>query len=161
MRDSETVVYAPHSHPDIHDDRVIVQINEEGCRLLLFFKDLSGDGPLLEMRLLPLAAGKRFEPWRLVPRLSLYMQYARAVVAWRREDARAALRALRKAGSMDRGLSHDFYAGIAAEYESLVTEGERYPIKALAATYGVDKSTASRWVRGARDRNLIPEEVSA
>ena len=49
---------------------------------------------------------------------------------------------------------------VAQRYETLVAEGERYPITALAAAERVHKSTASRWVSAARRRGLLQEEES-
>jgi hypothetical protein len=115
---------------------------------------LSGDAPLLEIRLSPAASGT-FEPWRLLPNLPLHLQYARAALAQKQGDVDAALWALRQVSSTRRGLSHDFLRIVAQLYGSLVAEGERYPVKALAKAQHVDVSTASRWIKAARSRGLL------
>jgi hypothetical protein len=173
MLDRDTVIRSPHdvtvtrkggrTERQVHDPRVSVAIQEEGATLTLFFDAdtaWSGDAPLLEIGLSPTASGE-FEPWRLLPNLPLHLQYARASLARQHGDVDAALRALRKVSSTRRGLSDDFLRIVAQIYESLVTEGERYPVKALAKAQHVDVSTASRWVTAARDRGLLepPKEV--
>jgi DNA-binding MarR family transcriptional regulator len=62
---------------------------------------------------------------------------------------------LRRIGKTRRGLSDDQLRIIARLYETLIAEGERYPVKALAEAQDVDKSTASRWVSAARRRGLL------
>lgn len=153
MRDKDTVIRLPHSDTD---PRVSVTIKDEGLTLVLFFvaADVTGKGPLLELRLEP-DADKPFEPWHLMPRLPLYLQYARAAIAWRDNDALAAMRALREAGATRRGLNDDFYRSVAESYDSLIAEGEQHPVKALAAMQPVDISTASRWIKEARRRGFI------
>ncbi len=158
MLDKDTHVRSPHSRSD---RRLSVAMKEAGSTLTLFFPletGWSGEAELLELRLEP-DDGTRFEPWRLVPRLPLYLQYARATLAHRHDDVSAALRALRELGATRRGLGDDFYSLVAQSYEALVAEGERHPVKALAEMQPVDISTASRWIKEARGRGLIKEEV--
>src|SRR5215207_4266820 len=107
MLDRDTVISIPHdvtvtrtkhgrTRRKVHDPRVSVAMQEEGATLTLFFEPdtaLSGDAPLLEIRLTP-AAGGEFEPWRLLPNLPLHLRYARARPAWKRGEASAALQAL-------------------------------------------------------------------
>ena len=171
MRDRDTVIRHPHDETVtrkdgrtktwINDPRTSVAMQEEGATLTLFFEGgdpvWTGESPLLEIRLRPTAGGE-FEPWRLLPNLPLHLQYARASLAWRRDDAAAALRALRKVSSTRRGLSDDFLRLVAQLHESLVTEGEAYPVKALAKMQHVDNSTASRWITAARARGFIETE---
>ena len=167
MLDKDTVIRHPHAATKargqkarIDDPRTSVAMQEEGATLTLFFdpdRAMAGDAALLEVRLEPAADGQ-FEPWRLLPRLPLHMTYARAILAWRHDDAATALDALRELGSTRRGLSDNFLSTVAHIYASLVAEGERYPIKALAAAQHVDKSTASRWVTTARQRGFLTEE---
>ncbi len=170
MLDRETTIRVPHDATvtreagrkvvTVHDPRVSVEMLEEGATLTLFFdaeRAQAGDAPLLEIRLTPTAAGT-FEPWRLMPNLPLHTQYARASLAWKRDDAAAALRALRTVETTRRGLSDDFLRIVARLHADLVTEGERYPVTALAANQHVDKSTASRWVSAARERGLLVGE---
>jgi hypothetical protein len=170
MLDRETVIRSPHEatlirkegRPEhrVDDPRMSVSMQEEGATLTVFFDPetaWSGEAPLLEVRLTPTTGGA-FEPWRLLPTLPLHLQYARAAIAHRHDDAAAALRALRKVSSTRRGLSGDFLRLVAQLYESLVNEGETYPVKALAAMQHVDKSTASRWVSAARRHGLLRTE---
>ncbi len=61
-----------------------------------------------------------------------------------------------------RQLPHDdFLRLVAAEYRTLIGEGEKHPIKTLAERHRVDISAASRWVTKARDRRYIPRKGSA
>lgn len=165
MLDRDTVVNVPHSvtvsasgRKRVVDPRISVTLQEGGAALTLFFDPATawtGTAPLLEVRLEPPSSGQPFEPWHLLPRLPLYLQYARAKLAFERDDAAAALRALRQVSSTRRGLSDDFLRLVAGLYEALVAEGEPYPVKALAESQPVDKSTASRWVSAARDRGFL------
>jgi len=167
MDDRDTVIRSPHevtvtrrdgrTKRRVVDPRASVAIQEEGATLTLFFESLGDDAPLLEIRLSPTASGE-FEPWRLLPNLPLHVQYARARAALKDGDAHAALRALRKVSSTRRGLSDDHLGTVAQIYRSLVAEGERYPVKALAASQHVDISTASRWVSAARQRGFLEQE---
>jgi hypothetical protein len=157
MLHRNTHVRSPHSDSDL---RLSVVMKEAGATLTLFFPldtGWAGESELLELRLEP-DNGTPFEPWRLVPRLPLYLQYARATLADRRDDMAAALRALRDAGATRRGLGDDFDSLVAQSYGALVAEGERHPVKALAEMQPVDISTASRWIKEARRRGLIPEK---
>jgi hypothetical protein len=156
MLDQNTVINVPHSDTD---PRTSVTVQEQGAVLTLFFPAetaLSGEAELLEVRLEP--TNGEFAPWYLVPRLPLILSYARATIAFRRDDAAAALRALRKLGSTRRGLSDDHYRIVAQLYDGLVREGERHPVKALAIAQRVDISTASRWVSGAKQRGFVEAE---
>jgi hypothetical protein len=168
LRDADTVIQVPHavtrtrarnkSETRIDDPRTSVTMRDRGLEIVLFFEggDLSGDAPLLEVRILP-DSGRAFEPWRLAPRLPLYLSYARAAMAGRANDARAALRALRAMGVGRRGLPDDFFAAVAEQYNALVADGELYPITALAEMQPVAVSTASRWVKEARRRGLVKD----
>jgi hypothetical protein len=139
------------------DPRVSVSMQEEGATLTLFFDPetaWSGEAPLLEVRLSPTISGT-FEPWRLLPTLPHHLQYARASLARDRGDIAAALKALQRVNSPRRGLDDEFLRDVGAYYKQLIYEGERYPIKALAAMRHVDKSTASRWVAAARAHGFL------
>lgn len=134
-------------------------MHEDGATLTLFFDPdgaLTGEAALLEIRLSPAPSGE-FEPWRLMPKLPLHAQYARASLVRSQGDAAGAIRSLRQVDTTRRGLSDEFLRAVADVYASLVAEGERYPVKALAASQHVDKSTASRWLSAARNRGLIKE----
>jgi hypothetical protein len=166
MRDRDTVIRVPHEMEVTRekgqtkrreiDPRVSVSMQEKGATLILFFdpeRALAGDA-LLEVRISPTEAGV-FEPWRLLPALPHYVQYARAAMAHKRGDAAAALDALQRRNSPGRGLDERFLRDVADYYMTLVEGGERYPIKALASLRDVDKSTASRWITAARQRGLL------
>jgi len=170
MLDRDTVIRDPHdvvvtreegrTKRRTIDPRLSVEMQDEGAALTLFFdRDTAytGEARLLEVRLTPTAGGT-FEPWNLMPDLSLRLTYARARLAWEHHNAAAALRALRQISSTRRGLSDAFLRIVAQLHESLVAEGEPYPVKALAKTQQVDKSTASRWVTAARARGLLGKE---
>jgi hypothetical protein len=133
---------------------------EGGATLTLFFPaetGWSGEAEPLEIRIEPHEGDDPFEPWRLMPRLPLYLQYARASLAHRDDDIRSALKALREVGASRRGLGDEFYRLIAQSYEALVSEGEQDPVKALAEMQPVDISTASRWIKEARRRGYLPK----
>lgn len=169
--DKQTVIRVPHDetvtrpdgpggekHREVHDPRTSVTMPTPGGELTLFFDPMrddagAADGALNEVRLVPSS-----EPWRLLPRLPLYLNYARAVAAFRRDDKVAALRALRDAGSGVRGHGEDFYRGVAALYQSLVVAGEPSPIKTIAESQPVSIGAASKWVTRARELGFIVDE---
>lgn len=157
MLASETVAYAPRAWSET-EDRVVVSMKSHGCELLVFFTDLSGEGPIQEFRLLP--DSSELEPKTLrqfAPQAPLYVQHARAMIRWDRGEIAETAAALRTIGATRRGLGDDFYKLVAQNYEALVAEGERHPIKALAEMHHVVVSTTSRWVTEARNRGLIPQ----
>jgi hypothetical protein len=139
-------------HVEITDPRESVKMPTPGGELTLFFDPPVGTGALREIRLIP-----GDQPWRLIPRLPLYLSYARAMDAMKQDDPdlAAALRALRDVGSGVRGHGDDFYRGVAALYNALVEAGESSPIKAIAESQPVSISAASKWV--SRARELFPE----
>lgn len=141
-----------------HPGPVEVKMRTEGCELVLYFKDLSGEGDVLKIEINP--SGGPLEPAavrRIGSGFPLYVQYARACLQWDRDDVRATILALRSLGATKRGLPDDLYRRIATEYRAMGNAGEAYPIKALAERHWVKPSTASRWVKGARERGFIPE----
>jgi hypothetical protein len=160
--DRNTVVSIPHDATvtreggrkvvDVHDPRHSVAIREDGATLTLFFDPDTAE--LVEVRLTHAASGE-FNPWQLMPKLMRYLQYARGLLAHEEGDVVAALAALRESGKARRGLPDDALEIAAADYKTLVSEGEPHPIKALAKLRGVDKSTASRWISAARRRGLL------
>jgi hypothetical protein len=155
----------------MYDDRSpAVEITHHGCRLVIQFAgedDVAGDGPLARVEILP--AGKQLElsdVRQLIPRAAEYVSYARAAMQtlgppeagtieerWAR-FARAA-EPLRRVSGKRRGLSDGFYQDIAEEYRKLTSAGERHPVKALSEIHHADISSASRWVRGARERGFL------
>jgi hypothetical protein len=172
--DDETVIRIPHDatvtrrdgkkHVEVHDPRVSVTVQSQGAAVMLFFNPgeglFTGEAELLEIRLTPPESG-RFEPWRLMPRLPVYRQHARAELAVldddrnNHPDAITAIRAGRQVMSTKRGLTDRFLWLVAHAYSALVAEGEPHPIKMLAEMTPVDISTASRWVSAARDRGFL------
>jgi hypothetical protein len=135
-----------------------VVVKERGCELHLLFDGRAGDAPLLELRVVS-DTGWALEPSkarRLVPQLDLYLALARAGMSWEFGDARAAADALRLIGRPGRGLTDDFFRLIAATYDAMVAEGERYPVKAIAEAYHGSQSAASRWVTETRRRGYLP-----
>jgi len=132
------------------DPRTSVTMPTPGGEITLFFDGPLADGRLREVRIEPGA-----EPWRLVPQLSLYVNYARAVAAWRDADRAAALRALMDAGVGIRGRGDGFYRAVAAEYDSLVAVGSAAPIKTIAVNANVTIAAASKWVKKARDLGYV------
>jgi hypothetical protein len=156
MRDRDTVITHDPKRP-----HVTVAMQTEGATLTLYFDRKTafrGDAPLREVRLTPSASGT-FKPELLLEHMPRYLQYARASLAHDRGGAAAALEALRHVDKTRRGLSDRFLRNVAELYGSLVAEGEAYPVKALAASQHVDKSTASRWISAARRRGLLePKE---
>jgi hypothetical protein len=157
LDDAETMIYAPRSQPDDPDDeRVRVSMMTEGLELRLYFEDLSAEGPVLELRLLPNT--EELEPKvlrRLIPTAPLYAQYARAAVRFDREDVRGAIQALRQVGRPGRGLNDKFYRVVAHQYDALIDEEEPHPVKALGEMNHVSISAASRWITEARRRGYV------
>jgi hypothetical protein len=143
------------THREVRDPRHSVEMPTPGGVVTLFFEPPAEDaqepyGRLSEVRLVPGA-----EPWRLMPRLPLYLAYARAVLSRKQGNQVAALRALRDAGSGRRGHGDDFYQAVAALYGALVAAGERHPVKALAESQPVTIAAASKWIKRARELGMI------
>jgi hypothetical protein len=152
--DQEGVLLQHHDPPN--DMRCSVSLPVHGCVLQVFFEDMASamDGPVLEARVFPESAP--VDSW-IDPTA---VAYARAFASWRMDDARSLLRALRQAGATRRGLRGDFYRLIADQYKSLVANGERFPVTALADAQSppVTVSTASRWIKECRRRKLLPSK---
>lgn len=138
-----------------------VVIKERGCELHLRFEGRAGDAPLVELRVVS-DTGGALDPTkarRLIPQLDLYLALARAGMSWEFGDAQAAAEALRLVSRPGRGHSPDFLRLIAATYNAQVAEGEKYPVKAIAAMYHGSPSAASRWVSAARDAGYLPKKT--
>src|SRR5690349_17253960 len=124
-------------YPKDEGDPAEVILRLHGAELVLALP-ASGEGELLELRLLP-----GFEPLtptvlrRFMPRAPLFLECARRLLQHRFDDAEEAMRALREIGATRRGYSDDFIRIIGKEHRALVAEGERYPIKALAEAHSV------------------------
>ena len=144
MLDSETTVTT-----DPRNERVSVSMRDRGFEVVMFFEwkpdahakaappVAIGDGPLLEVRLLPdrepMTSGKLRE---FMPRADLYVRYARASAKfWNREEAGAMLEALREVAKGRTALDDRFYRTVADVYTALVADGERHPVKAMAAMF--------------------------
>lgn len=155
----KTIRYVdPLKGPAIGPSPTSVTMQEQGCALTLLFdpeRAFAGDAELLEIRLTPPTHG-RFQPWRVMPSLPRYTQYARASLRDDADDAAGALQELRKVSPGRRGLPDDFLRLVAQIYESLIAEGEPYPVKTLAGMQSVTPSAASRWITAARDRGFLP-----
>jgi hypothetical protein len=160
VRSKDTVIYDAGTHPELTDDeRVIVSMKDRGCEILLFFDDLAVEPPVREVRLRPAFKTKPFEPWRLMRELPLYLVYARAEAAFQHDNADAALRELRRMNRPGRGFDERFLRSFADRFNALVEAGERYPSKAFAETYRFDKAQVSRWLKAAREADLIKERT--
>jgi hypothetical protein len=155
-RDLDRYTEVRHPASD-NDGRISVAVQDQGATLTLFFPaetGLSGEADPVEVRITPPASGK-FEPWRLLPQMPLYAAHARALLAYDTRGRWAALLALQEANAPGRGLSDGFLRMVAEAYRALVAEGERYPVKAMAASQHRDKSTVSRWISAARQRGFL------
>jgi len=107
---------------------------------------------------------------RFAPQAELYVAYARNALRTyglarfegqetseeRLEALADASEPLRQVGRAGRGLSAAFYATVADQYKLLVEHGEPHPIKALGEMHGATMSAASRWIKEARRRKLLP-----
>lgn len=145
-----------------------VVITHRGCRLVLRFApgDVSGEGPVQELRLLPDI--DKLEPRvlrRFAPRAEVYLAYARAAMRifdvsreTRRDDFLNAAETLRTIGGPGRGLSDQFYRNVAEHHATLIDEGEPHPIKTIGEAHNATISAASRWVKEARRRGYIREK---
>jgi hypothetical protein len=132
----------------------------DGMRLRMLFEDWTGEGDVLRLRIAPVAKKGSLRPEMmrdLGKRYPVLVEYALASFAGRKGDAAAAVRALRAAGKTARGLGDRHYQLVAEQYLTLVDNGERAPIKALAGLNHVTISAASRWVKEARRRGYVPE----
>ena len=90
---------------------------------------------------------------RIAEDYSTYVELARNALVLNQEGVTGALKRLRP-GPKPARLTDDFYRLIAADYEARRRAGE-HAVKELAMAQHVDISTASKWIRTARDRGLI------
>lgn len=151
-------------------------IAHHGCLVALCFAegDLSGEGPVQKLELLP--DTETLEPRvlrRFAPQAELYLAYARSAMRLmsspleegdpeadlkhRYDDIHGAADALRQVAGPGRGLSDAFYRIIARHYTALIDGGEPYPVKALGESHHVTISAASRWLKEARRRGYIDD----
>src|SRR5204863_6727941 len=93
---------------------------------------------------------------RLAANLPLYIQYARAGLAFEEGQIDRSLEILEEVGRTRRGLPGPFLKIIADEYNTRVKAGDPAPTTAIAEAHDVHKSTASRWITQARRRGWVP-----
>lgn len=149
-----------------------VVVKHRGCELVLRFApgDFFGEGELQELSVLPGTEDLRPRVLRqFAPDAETYLAYARAAMRIlgpegtaesRWENYRGATEALRHVAGPGRGLPPEHYRMIAMNYQALVDEGEKHPVKALSEIHHVTISAASRWLTEARRRGLLEEKVS-
>jgi hypothetical protein len=94
---------------------------------------------------------------RIASRYTSYLRIAEEVIALDRGGAVEAVRQLRGPGVKPARLSDDFYRLIGADYEQRRASGVSAPLQELADAHHVDKSTASRWVKTAKQRGYVRE----
>lgn len=145
-------------------------IEHKGIKLVLRFAagDISGAGPVQEIRLLPDTLPLDTATLRLMPSAAMYFRYARAAMATlgstegttkqRQERYRQSLEPFRKVAGPGRGHSPAFYQLLAQQYAAVLAEGETRPVTAIAEMHGVTISAASRWLKEARRRRLLEEK---
>jgi hypothetical protein len=161
--DTDTVVRTPHSG---NDPRVSVTISDRryAWPIVIYFASLADDASVVGVEI-----GTRDQPWNALDvreaahvgaNLALFVRYARGVILWQGGEVARSLEVLGSAelGKTRRGLPGHFFRVVAGEYMRRVADGETAPVTSIAATYGVNKSTASRWVKEARRRGLVTDE---
>jgi hypothetical protein len=160
---TKTTIRAPHrSQKDPRPDpRVSVEIHDSRLAwpLRLYFASLGDDAELIGAEFgteepPPVELDLR-DVARVASNLSLYVEYARAEILFDRGDAQRALKVLANVGAPRRGTPGRWFREIAHEYSTRLAAGEKAPVKAIAEAHGVDKSTASRWLKEARRRGYI------
>lgn len=135
----------------------------DGVELVLFFADHSGEGDVLEVRVLPDTHPVSADVMSRIGRgMATYMQYARSSIRFDAsekdiEGLRSRLETIRRFGKTSRGLPEDHYRLVAGIFNSLVAEGSPHPVTALGKALHTDISNASRWVKEARRRGLIQQ----
>lgn len=173
----ETLVQIPHRvirdrrgkvRDEVTDDlRVSVTIWDDSfpLPLRLYFAHPGDDAPLIGFEIgderhteTPLEPG---EVARIVKSLPVYAAYARAHIEMDRTEVSKTLEILSEIGTTRRGLPGTHFRVIANEYDLRVRDGDSAPITSIAAAHNVTKSTASRWVKEARRRNLIPPKEAS
>ncbi len=145
-------------------------ITHRGCQLVIRFadaNDTAGAGALWKVEVLP--EGETLEARdvrQFVPQFNFYLAYARAAMRIlgsmegspeeRWEEYARSIEPLRQLGGPGRSLPDGFYRRIADNYRDLIADGEKHPVKALAEAHHVTIGAASRWIKGARDRQYLP-----
>jgi hypothetical protein len=95
----------------------------------------------------------------VVSRFRDYVEYARACIAigGRPTNDPEQTPAARARGRRRRELTDGFLALIAEQYETW-SAGKGRAVTEIADAHGVNRSTASRWVAAARERELLPKQ---
>jgi hypothetical protein len=88
---------------------------------------------------------------RLADQLPYYLQTARGMLA-ERPAAIAAMEELRRAGQGRNGLTREFLEAFVTEYRDTPPQGR---IARIAGDHKVNRSTVSRWVKRARELELL------
>lgn len=162
INDAETTVRFP-GRDDV-DQRLRVEIQPASLPpLVLYFESpaaaafvgLEIGSPFHDRELAPATVR------RIASQLDLLVKYARATVAWNRDDSVEALRMLKAIGATKRGMPREFFAGIANEYRARLAAGEQHIVKAIAEAHSVTPSAASRWLKSARGHGYLKEEQDA
>ena len=91
---------------------------------------------------------------RVVERYPHWVDFARAAASMDLDAPRGELERQVKRVKPAR-LDLDWYRMIASEYRRHVDDGEPAPVTAIARSHGVTPSAASRWVKTARERELL------
>lgn len=91
-----------------------------------------------------------------------YLRAAQGVLEWDQPNVDLELARLRRAGRTRRGLSKEFFRRIAADYEAQVrNRGKHGAVAAIARANHANPSTASRWIRRARELGFIESTEEA
>jgi hypothetical protein len=159
-----TLVRVPHRRDD---PRISVEVWDDAYDLpvRVFFRDMGADAPVVGVEIggaqhpdTPLTLTQIGHVFRQLP---LYQEYAKAEMrVWDMETLAPSERArlldvLNQIGSTRRGKPGSFYRIVGDEYAALVRAGDPAPINSIAANHGVNKSTASRWVKEAKRQGHI------
>ncbi len=150
---------------DAGDPRVCVEIIDDAFALpiRLYFADLGKDPELVGVEIgsehQPQTPLKRAQIAHLGRQLPILTAFARAEINYFNDPAAVAplLEVLNEVGTTRRGKPGRFYKVIGAEYSTRVREGDPAPITSLAEAHGVNKSSASRWVKQAKIRGYVDE----
>jgi hypothetical protein len=160
--------YPAGMEPEFPNGPPTTVIEHRGFKLVLRFDkdDLAGEGPVQEIRLLPDTLPLEPSVLRLMPGLSLYIGLARRHMElfgkaepaskdqWHRFHE--AFKAFRAVAGPGRALPPGFYRLLGAQYKLMVDGGEQHPVKGIADFHSVKISTASKWLKEARQRGYLP-----
>ncbi len=180
-----TSALAPHvtvTFPGVkaRDTRTSVTLEEPGTPwpITLYFLRIQSDGQPPEGVLINVGfeLGERFEKdptaaalslehlprpldpvtvQRVADRYAEYVEYARAALAFQ-HSAKVAPSQQARGTNRRRELTDDFLRTIAAEYQAWKS-GRGRAVTQIATAHGVQTSTASRWVKAARNAGYIAD----